>query len=78
MSKDELMKIRQQEHEERKKMRVEKLQEAQVIEPTDPVIKQDQETIKEQRVKSEVTIQILKNDNESQKDALRKRLAERK
>jgi hypothetical protein len=41
MSHDELMKLRQQEHEERKKMRVEKLHEAQVIDVTDPIIKQD-------------------------------------
>ena len=63
MSANERMKLRQLEHERRKKARVDKLHESAHTEVLlDPESKKDREHIRNEKLKTEKTIQLLKND----------------
>lgn len=63
MSHEELMKIKQQEHEERKKQRVEQLHDHQKNEVLhDLEFTKDKEIIMQEKEKTVKTIQTLKND----------------
>lgn len=65
------MKLRQLEHEQRKKARVDKLHESAATEVLlDPESKKDREIIKNEKLKTEKTIQLLKNDQLSQVDSI--------
>ena len=65
------MKLRQVEHEQRKKARVDRLHENQHTEILlDPQSRQDRENIKIKRQLTETTIALLKNDKISQKESI--------
>ena len=65
------MKLRQLEHEQRKKARVDKLHESAATEVLlDPESRKDREIIKNEKLKTEKTIQLLKNDQLSQVDSI--------
>ena len=63
MTHDELMRIKQWEHEERKKQRVEQLHDHKMNEVLlDPEFVKDKEIIMQEKEKTVKTIQALKND----------------
>lgn len=73
------MKLRQVEHEQRKKERVQKLEENSITEDLlNAQTKKDREIIKNEKLKTEKTIQLIKNDQISQKNSIESRIAERK
>ena len=79
MTHGERMKLRQVEHEQRKKARVQKLEENSVVEDLlNPQTKKDREFILNEKLKTEKTIQLIKNDQLSQKNSIESRIAERK
>lgn len=79
MSHGELMKVRQEEHEKRKRDRVDLLHATQTQEIlVDPEFKKQKEIIQNEKTKINECVQVIQNDTVMQKDALAKRLAERK
>lgn len=86
MSQAEKMKQRQLEHEQRKKARVDMMhqQEMQMgVQGTadlflDAEAQKNREIIKQEKIKVERTIQLIKNDQISQKNSIESRIAERK
>lgn len=79
MTHNERMKLRQLEHEQRKKARVDKLHESAATEVLlDPESKKDREYIRNEKLKTEKTILLLKQDKIQQVDQIQRRIAERK
>ena len=75
MTHNERMKLRQLEHEQRKKARVDKLHESAATEVLlDPESKKDREYIRNEKLKTEKTIQLLKNDKMQQVDQIQRRI----
>lgn len=71
MTHNERMKLRQLEHEQRKKARVDKLHESAATEVLlDPESKKDREYIRSEKLKTEKTIQLLKQDKMQQVDQI--------
>ena len=86
MTQAEKMKQRQLEHEQRKKARVDRMHQQEMAGGTgqvddifmDPESKKNREIIKQEKIKVEKTIQLIKNDQMSQKNSIESRIAERK
>lgn len=86
MSQAEKMKQRQLEHEQRKKARVDMMHQQEMhmgAQSTadiflDAEAQKNREIIKQEKIKVEKTIQLIKNDQISQKNSIESRIAERK
>ena len=79
MTHGELMKVRQEEHEKRKRDRVDLLHATQTQEIlVDPEFKKQKDIIQQEKEKINECVQVIQNDTVMQKDALAKRLADRK
>ena len=80
MSHDELIKRRQKEHEERKRQKIDGLrltdQDLEVFE--DSHTKQERTAIQSEKEKFMKSVQVLNDDKKMQKDAILKKLAERR
>ena len=73
------MKIRQEEHEKRKRDRVDLLHATQTNEILiDPEFKKQKEIIVSEKEKMTEAVKVIKNDTIMQKDCIQRRLAERK